>query len=108
MFRYLILRSLDNPTPKKMMITSFIGIFVSMMIYLIIGITAYVTYGRTIKDSILDVDNASVIIVILENIAFIFTSIMNFPLGFAAFKNYVFFLIELIISMLSKCVIIHI
>ena len=84
-----------------MRITSSIGIFISIFIYLLIGSIGYIIYGSILTDSMLDsmiIDQSSNALVLLENIAYILNVIMCFPITFAVFKNYLIYSLSLILT----------
>ena len=98
---FSIYECLDSPDQKKMIVTSSIGIFVSMLIYLLVGTIGYILYGSKITDSILDSMSFSGLAV-LENISFVVNVVMSFPLTFSALKHYFMFLVEILVSIIVK------
>lgn len=82
-----------------MIVTSSIGIFISMLIYLLVGTIGYILYGNKISDSILDSMGFSNFGV-LENISFVVNVVMSFPLGFSAMTHYLMFLVEIIVTLI--------
>lgn len=102
-YAFAIYDCMDTPEPKKMIITSSIGIFVSMLIYLLIGAIGYIHYGEKISDYILDSIGLGSIGV-LENISFIINVVMSFPLTFISMKHYLMFVIEITVTLIrDKC-----
>jgi len=77
-----------------MLITTSIGIFISNMIYLLIGTVGYILYEDTINEYFIlynKIDLSS--IAVYENIAFVINVVMSFPLTFFALRHYwIFFL----------------
>ncbi len=100
-YAFPIYECLDSPDRKKMIVTSSIGIFISMLIYLLVGTIGYVLYGSDISDSILDSMGMNSLAV-LVNISFVVNVVMSFPLTFNALKHYFMFLIEIIVSVISQ------
>jgi amino acid permease len=101
-YAFSIYECLDTPDPKKMIVTSSVGIFISMLIYQLVGSIDYIIYGNLITDSILDNLEYSSLSV-LGNISFVINVVMSFPLTFSALKHYLIYLIETILSMLIYC-----
>lgn len=102
-YAFSIYECLDTPDPKKMIVTSSIGIFISMLIYLLVGTIGYILYGNEITDSILDSLGLSSLGV-LENISFIVNVVMSFPLTFSALKHYFMYLVEIVGTLIrDKC-----
>jgi amino acid permease len=97
-YAFSIYECLDTPDPKKMLVTSSVGIFISMLIYLLIGSIGYILYGDTITDDILTTVGFSGIGV-LEYISFAVIVVTSFPLTFSALKHYFIYLIEIILTM---------
>jgi amino acid permease len=100
-YAFPIYECLDTPDRKKMIVTSSIGIFISMLIYLLVGTIGYVLYGSDISDSILDSMGMNSLAV-LVNISFVVNVVMSFPLTFNALKHYFMFLIEIIVSLIAR------
>lgn len=100
-YAFPIYECLDTPDKKKMIVTSSIGIFISMLIYLLVGTIGYVLYGSQITDSILDSMGMNSLAV-LVNISFVVNVVMSFPLTFNALKHYFMFLIEIIVSLIAS------
>jgi hypothetical protein len=83
-----------------MLITSSIGIFISLFIYLLIGSIGYIMYGKVLSESFLDsmeTETGSPLL-ILENVAFVLNVIMSFPITYAVLKNYIFFAVSLLLT----------
>jgi hypothetical protein len=98
---FSIYECLDTPDQRKMIVTSSIGIFISMLIYLLVGTIGYILYGSRITDCMLDSMGFSSFAV-LENISFVMNVVMSFPLTFSALKHYFIFLIEILASLIIK------
>lgn len=98
---FSIYECLDTPDQRKMIVTSSIGIFTSILIYLLVGTIGYILYGSHITDSILDSVGFSSLAV-LENISFIMNVVMSFPLTFSALKHYTIFLVEILASLIIR------
>lgn len=96
-YTFSIYECLHKPSPKKMLISSSIGIFISTLIYLLVGCIGYILYGSNIKDSILDTVSSSTLLII-ESICFVINVVMSFPLTFTSLRHYFIFLIQIIIT----------
>jgi amino acid permease len=96
-YTFSIYECLHKPSRKKMLISSSIGIFISTLIYLLVGCIGYILYGSNIKDSILDTMNSSTLIII-ESICFVINVVMSFPLTFTSLRHYFIFLLQIIIT----------
>lgn len=100
-YTFSLYECLDSPDTKKMIITSSVGIMISILIYLIVGTIDYIMYGESIKDSILDTLGFSPLAV-LENISFVLNVVMSFPVTFSAVKNYIILLLQLLITAIKE------
>ena len=72
-----------------------IGLFVTIIIYLTIGIIIYILYGYGNLETLSEVYGDSNIY-LLMNVAFVVNVIMSFPMSFAGFKFYLVGLMEII------------
>ena len=74
-----------------MMLTSSIGIFFSMLIYLLIGSIVYIMYGENLNEDMLDslTDFTGSNLIILESVFYVLNVLASFPLTFSVLKNYV-------------------
>ena len=78
------------------MITSCIGIFISLFIYLLIGSIGYIMYGQILTSDLLNSIKPGSPLLILEILAYVLNVIMSFPITFAVLKNYIFFAVALL------------
>jgi hypothetical protein len=101
-YTFSIYECLESPSPKKMLISSSIGIFISTLIYLLVGSIGYILYGKLLTDSILDTMGTSTLS-IMTSICFVINVIMSFPLSFSALKHYFCFLLQIILTLLRDC-----
>jgi amino acid permease len=99
-YTFSIYECIENPDPRKMIVTSSIGIFTSTLIYLLVGTIGYILYGNNILDSILDTMGYTNIS-ILMSISFVVNVVMSFPITFNSLHHYVIYLIEMILTMLK-------
>jgi amino acid permease len=102
-YTFSIYEVLESTDQRKMMITSAVGIFMSIIIYCLVGCIGYLLYENAITDSILD-NMTYGGISIFENIAFALNVVMSFPMTFSAVKHYVIFLIQLSATMIKKSI----
>lgn len=90
--------SLKDQTPESMMKATYIGVFFCAVIYTIVGIIAYLSYGDTMAGSVLNSlltdlstyngkDNFLVVLLILVAISFLVSSTMSIPLMFIGLKK---------------------
>jgi hypothetical protein len=98
-YTFSIYECLESPSAKKMLISSSIGIFISTLIYLLVGSIGYILYGDLLLDSILDTMKYSTL-TIFTSISFVVNVVMSFPLTFSALKHYFCFLLQIILTMI--------
>ncbi len=93
-YTFSIYECLSDSNTKSMLITTSIGIFISTMIYLLVGTVGYILYEDTIDEYFILYNKKELSsIAIYENIAFVLNVIMSFPLTFFALRHYwIFFL----------------
>lgn len=101
-YTFSLYECLDSPDTKKMMITSSVGIMLSILIYLVVGTIDYIMYGASIQDSILDILGYNSLAV-LENVSFVVNVVMSFPITFKAVKHYVILLLQLLLTAIKDC-----
>jgi len=77
-----------------MMAASSVGFFVTIIVYLTIGIIIYILYGYGNLETLSEIYGDSNIY-LLMNIAFIVNVIMSFPMSFAGLKFYLVGLMEI-------------
>lgn len=101
-YAFSIYELLENKTTKKMMISSSIGIMISAISILFLGTTLYLNYGKYILTvdifHILSKSSLGLIIIIF----FTFSVLMSYPISFFSLKNYIFYLIPLIIELIKS------
>jgi amino acid permease len=93
-YTFSIYECLTDSNTKSMLITTSIGIFISTMIYLLVGTVGYILYEDTINEYFILYNKTELSsIAVYENIAFVVNVIMSFPLTFFALRHYwIFFL----------------
>jgi amino acid permease len=90
--------SLKNRTKQEMMKASTVAISFCFFIYSLTGFIGYYMYRNTLKDTILQAltidvqefkgkDSFMIVILVIVNIAFLFSSTMSIPLMFFSLKN---------------------
>ena len=87
-----------------MMLTSSIGIFFSMLIYLLIGSIVYIMYGENLNEDMLDslTDFTGSNLIILESVFYVLNVLASFPLTFSVLKNYVILGVSLIFTKMEE------
>jgi amino acid permease len=95
-YTFSIYDCLTDSNTKSMLITTSIGIFISTMIYLLIGTVGYILYEDAIDEYFILYNNTDLSsIAVYENIAFVVNVIMSFPLTFFALRHYWIFFIKI-------------
>ncbi len=95
-YTFSIYECLTEPNTKSMMITTSIGIFISTMIYLLVGTVGYILYEDTVNEYFILYNKTDLsMIAVSENIAFVVNVIMSFPLTFFALRHYWIFFIKI-------------
>ena len=86
------------------MLTSSIGIFFSMLIYLLIGSIVYIMYGENLNEDMLDslTDFTGSNLIILESVFYVLNVLASFPLTFSVLKNYVILGVSLIFTKMEE------
>jgi len=94
-YTFYVYEYLHRPSNRGMMAATSIGLFVTIIIYLTIGIIIYILYGYGNLETLSEVYGDSNIY-LLMNVAFVVNVIMSFPMSFAGFKFYLVGLMEII------------
>lgn len=97
-YTFSIYEVLEFRDRTKMLLSTSIGVFMSILIYLLVGIIGYIMYPET-DDSFLDSLEFSSF-VMFQNICFVICTVMSFPITFTAFIHYVVFLLEILVTFL--------
>jgi len=93
-YTFYVYEYLHRPTNRGMMAASSVGFFVTIIVYLTIGIIIYILYGYGNLETLSEIYGDSNIY-LLMNIAFIVNVIMSFPMSFAGLKFYLVGLMEI-------------
>lgn len=101
-YTFSIYQCLHEANTKSMMITTSIGIFMSTIIYLLVGTVGYILYEDTINEYYVLYDNNLTSLAVLENIAFVVNVVMSFPLTFFALRHYWIFFIKILYTIIRN------
>lgn len=102
-YTFSIYECLEKKSMKIMMITTAIGIFASMLIYLLIGSIGYILYVDSVDEYyILNFAKDDGFQRYFQSIAFCLNVIMSFPLTFFSMRHYLVFLTQIILTKLSE------
>ena len=93
-YTFYVYEYLHRPTNRAMMAASSVGFFVTIIVYLTVGIIIYVLYGYGNLETLAEVYGDSNIY-LLMNVAFVVNVIMSFPMSFAGLKFYLVGLMEI-------------
>lgn len=100
-YTFSIYECLDNPSTKKMMVSSSIGILISTVIYLVVGSSIYLTYGDKIVDDdifqVLSGKQSGLFIIV----SFCISVVMSFPISFFSIKSYALYILPYIRDIIS-------
>lgn len=83
-----IYECLKEKNEKSMIITTSVGIFISMMIYLLVGSVGYLIYENNVNEYFILYSKNVTVIGMFEIIAYILNVLMSFPLTFFALRYY--------------------
>ena len=95
----IIIRCLKEKNNRNMMMTSCIGIFISMLIYLSIGSILNILYEGEFYELFKKYNEKfNTIIIIGEKLLYITNILATFPITFSALKNYAFFSVSALLT----------
>jgi len=104
-YTFSIYECLSEKNTKSMLITTGIGLFVSMMIYLLFGCVGYILYVDQIDEYYIlnrqDVKYGT-ILNYMGNIAFVINVVMSFPLTFFSLRHYFTFLVQILLTLIVE------
>jgi len=101
-YTFSIYECLTEKNTKSMLITTSVGLFVSMMIYLLFGCVGYILYVNQVDEYYIITRQQNTVLIYMENIAFVINVIMSFPLTFFSLRHYFTFLVQILITLLVE------
>jgi hypothetical protein len=101
-----IYECLEEKNEKTMMVTTSIGIFISMLIYLLVGTVGYFTYEDKINEYYILIQDRNFkvfpIVILYLNIAYLLNVLMSFPLTFFALRYKWILLIKITLTLIRN------
>ena len=101
-YTFSIYECLLEQNHKTMMITTSIGVFISMFIYLLVGGIGYILYVNIVDEYYVLNYEHDTILNYLQNFAYILNVIMSFPLTFFSLRHYFTFLVRILATLVSE------
>jgi amino acid permease len=101
-YTFSIYECLSEKNTKSMLITTGVGLFASMMIYLLFGCVGYILYVDQVDEYYILNRQHDSVLNYLENIAFVVNVVMSFPLTFFSLRHYFTFLVQILLTLLVE------
>lgn len=101
-YTFSIYECLSEKNTKSMLITTGVGLFTSMMIYLLFGCVGYILYVDQVDEYYILNRQHDSVLNYLENIAFVVNVVMSFPLTFFSLRHYFTFLVQILLTLIVE------